>query len=128
MKDPDSGIPWSLEKADYAAKEYKKFLTLYYLYEGTGKVLSPNKLVDGFWHQHQLDSEKYRADCEFLFANALQLTIAEALRVLFTPLGICIHAKMVDHFPYFGMRGEEDLQKLQKSFTDTVELQNAHFN
>lgn len=127
VKDPDSEIPWSLEKADYAAQEYKKFLTLYYLYKGKGKILSPNKLVDQFWHQHQLDSEKYREDCELLFANTFQIIVSKLLRAVFNPLGICIHATMVDHFPYFGMRGEEDAENLAKSYRDTVQLGVEHF-
>lgn len=127
VKDPDDGKPWTLKEADFAEIEYRKFITLYYLYKDTDKSLAPSKIVDKFWHQHQLDTEKYRMDCEILFANKGQKILATILRFLFERFRICISAEMVDHFPYFGMRGQEDAQNLAKSFEETKKLQAIHF-
>jgi len=55
----------------------------------------PNKLVDAFWHAHILDTMKYAADCEHVFGH------------------------FVHHFPYFGLRGEEDARELQDAFATT---------
>ena len=50
------------------------------------------------WHYHILDTEKYAEDCRDIF-------------------GYFVH-----HFPYFGMRGDEDAQHLQAAFVETQEL------
>ena len=62
--------------------EYRRFLTLMkkYPHEQTSPLVD----VDMFWHYHILDTMKYAADCEAVF-------------------GYFLH-----HFPYVGMRGEED--------------------
>jgi hypothetical protein len=46
--------------------------------------------VDNFWHYHILDTKKYAVDCHNVF-------------------GYFLH-----HFPYVGMRGEEDEQALHR--------------
>ncbi|HSW20197.1 MAG TPA: hypothetical protein VLJ86_23450, partial [Ramlibacter sp.] len=48
--------------------------------------------IDRFWHMHILDTRKYAADCEASFGH------------------------FVHHFPYLGLRGEEDAQALQAAF------------
>ena len=77
-----SGEGWSLEKADAVEKEYRRFLCLMKIYpeEDTAPLVE----VDTFWHYHILDTMKYAEDCEKVFGT------------------------FVHHFPYFGMRGEED--------------------
>jgi hypothetical protein len=52
-------------------------------------MLAPSKDVDKFWHGHILDTLKYAEDCQNVF-------------------GYFLH-----HFPYFGMRGEEDAANLR---------------
>ncbi|NJL09636.1 MAG: hypothetical protein HC908_03855, partial [Calothrix sp. SM1_7_51] len=66
-------------------------------------VIVPNKAVDQFWHQHILDTEKYYQDCQEVF-------------------GYFMH-----HFPYFGMRGENDKQALDAAFGETLTLLREQF-
>src|SRR5581483_9524182 len=47
--------------------------------------------IDTFWHGHILDTMKYAEDCQNVF-------------------GFFLH-----HFPYFGLRGEEDATKLAEA-------------
>ena len=54
-------------------------------------------------HQHILDTIAYRADCEAIFGFYL------------------------DHFPYFGMRGDDDAQALVDSYGDTLEIYERDF-
>ena len=79
-----SGEGWSLEKANAVEKEYRRFLCLMKMYpeEDTAPLVD----VDTFWHYHILDTVKYAADCEQAF-------------------GYFLH-----HYPYVGMRGEDDEQ------------------
>jgi hypothetical protein len=79
-----SGEGWSLDKADAVEKEYRRFLCLMKLYpdEDTAPLVD----VDTFWHYHILDTMKYAADCQAVF-------------------GYFLH-----HYPYVGMRGEDDEQ------------------
>ena len=128
VKDPDSGIPWSVDQADEGALEYRKFLFLYWKF-GTKnlKTVAPSQFVDKFWHQHILDCEKYIQDCEAIFATRLQVIICRFLRFILRPLGITIHAGFMNHFPYFGMRGDQDYQNLQEAFQEGKNLINENF-
>jgi predicted secreted protein len=78
----ESGEGWSLEKANSVEVEYRRFLILMKLFpqEQTAPLFD----VDTFWHYHILDTMKYAADCERVF-------------------GYFLH-----HFPYIGLRGEDD--------------------
>jgi hypothetical protein len=80
----ESGEGWSLEKANAVEKEYRRFLCLMKMYpdEDTAPLVD----VDTFWHYHILDTMKYAVDCEQAF-------------------GYFLH-----HYPYVGMRGEDDEQ------------------
>jgi hypothetical protein len=80
----ESGEGWSLEKADAVEKEYRRFLCLMKLYPTASTA--PLVDVDTFWHYHILDTMKYAADCEQAF-------------------GYFLH-----HYPYVGLRGEDDEQ------------------
>lgn len=55
------------------------------------------QLVDDMWHSHILDTRAYHDDCDRI-------------------LGRYLH-----HFPYFGMRGEDDAQALHDAYADTIE-------
>ena len=99
--DDKEGHGWSLEKAKFVAAEYKKFLQLCLIYKD--KAIVPTGEVDDFWHLHILDTQKYAEDCQTIF-------------------GYFLH-----HFPYFGMRGEEDSKNLHNSFEDTCKLYEKHF-
>lgn len=80
----ESGEGWSLEQANAVEFEYRRFLILMKKYpeEQTAPLFD----VDIFWHYHILDTMKYARDCEQVF-------------------GYFLH-----HFPYVGLRGEDDLE------------------
>ena len=96
-----SGEGWSLEKANAVEKEYRRFLCLMKIYpeEDTAPLVD----VDTFWHYHILDTMKYAADCEQAF-------------------GYFLH-----HYPYVGMRGEDDEQFRLDSGDRMRELYEATF-
>ena len=96
-----SGEGWSLEKANAVEKEYRRFLCLMKMYpdEDTAPLVD----VDTFWHYHILDTMKYAADCEQAF-------------------GYFLH-----HYPYVGMRGEDDEQFRLDSGDRMRELYEATF-
>lgn len=95
LREPEEGENWSLAQCDSAEIEYKRYLHLCLVY---GKGIVPNKIQDKFWHFHILDTRAYHKDCENIF-------------------GYYMH-----HFPYFGMRGEQDAKDLEHSFYKTKEL------
>lgn len=101
LQDAEEGPGWDSETCDAVELEYKRFLALKRAYPECEIV--PNRAVDAFWHQHILDTEKYAADCDALF-------------------GAFLH-----HFPYFGMRGEQDYADLCQAFSDTQHLYERHF-
>jgi hypothetical protein len=96
-----SGEGWSQHKADAVEKEYRRFLCLMKMYpeEDTAPLVD----VDTFWHYHILDTMKYAADCEQAF-------------------GYFLH-----HYPYVGMRGEDDEQFRLDSGDRMRELYEATF-
>ncbi|MCS0808803.1 glycine-rich domain-containing protein-like [Massilia agilis] len=79
----ESGEAWSLERAAAAEFEYRRFL--YLMKKFPQEQASPSMEVDTFWHYHILDTLKYAEDCQVVF-------------------GYFLH-----HFPYVGLRGEDDL-------------------
>lgn len=81
------------ELVEVIEKWYKRFLFLNYKYPTHSIV--PNELIDLFWHNHILDTRKYSTDCINLFGSFLH------------------------HFPYFGMRGEEDRNQLNIAYEQT---------
>jgi len=100
LQDPDEGLGWTVEQCESAEIEYKRYLHLCKVH---GKGIVPNKIQDQMWHYHILDTRAYHKDCEELF-------------------GYYMH-----HFPYFGMRGEEDAKNLENSFYKTKELYEQAF-
>lgn len=101
LMDPEEGEGWSLDQVRTMATWYKRFLFLNALYPDRSIV--PTKAIDTFWHYHILDTEKYAEDCQTVFGNFLH------------------------HFPYFGMRGEEDRMNLLDASEKTTELFRQHF-
>lgn len=96
LMDKDEGRNWSREQCDTTEKWYKRFLILNLMYPELSIV--PTREIDEFWHFHILDTEKYAEDCQMTFGHFLH------------------------HFPYFGMRGEDDKKELEESFARTKEL------
>jgi hypothetical protein len=78
----ESGEGWTLQKANAVEFEYRRFLYLMktFPHEQTAPLFD----VDIFWHYHILDTMKYAADCDVVFGHFLH------------------------HFPYIGLRGEDD--------------------
>jgi len=87
LMDAEEGHGWSREYADKMEIAYRRFLAL--MTKFPEETIAPTKDIDKFWHGHILDTLKYAEDCEKVF-------------------GYFLH-----HFPYFGMRGEEDAKSLQ---------------
>jgi hypothetical protein len=79
----ESGEGWSLEKAGAVEFEYRRFLYLMKIFPN--EQTAPLMDVDTFWHYHILDTMKYAVDCDKVF-------------------GYFLH-----HFPYIGLRGEDDV-------------------
>jgi hypothetical protein len=78
----ESGEGWTLERANAVEFEYRRFLFL--MKKFPQEQTAPLVDVDTFWHYHILDTLKYAADCDAVF-------------------GYFLH-----HFPYIGLRGEDD--------------------
>ncbi|MBB3119408.1 glycine-rich domain-containing protein-like [Pseudoduganella violacea] len=78
----ESGEGWSLERANAVEFEYRRFL--YLMKKFPQEQTAPLMDVDIFWHYHILDTMKYAVDCQAVF-------------------GYFLH-----HFPYIGLRGEDD--------------------
>ena len=78
----ESGEGWSLEKVNAVEFEYRRFLYLMKMFPN--EQTAPLMDVDIFWHYHILDTMKYAVDCDNVF-------------------GYFLH-----HFPYIGLRGEDD--------------------
>jgi hypothetical protein len=95
LSDPEEGKGYGSELLDLMEHEYKKFLALHLAHPDADIV--PCAIVDEMWHQHILDTAAYREDCDALFGGFL------------------------DHFPYFGLRGEDDAQALHDAYADTLE-------
>ncbi len=102
LMDKEEGEGWDDEFASFAEKRYRRFLCLQILYPE--KSIVPTKDIDTFWHQHILDTRAYANDCERVFGEFLH------------------------HFPYFGMRDEEDAQDLLDSFEESKIIYTRHFN
>lgn len=101
LMDPDEGEGWTAEFCDLVEREYRRFLALTRAYPELAIV--PSGPVDKFWHNHILDTQKYGPDCGRVF-------------------GFFLH-----HFPYFGMRGAEDVANLNRSWENTIVLYEKHF-
>ncbi len=91
----------SIAEAERAVMKYRRFLKLIAMYPD--QAIVPSKEIDEVWHTHILDTLKYPEDCERAF-------------------GFFLH-----HFPYLGMRGEDDKQGWTESFKATCDLYREHF-
>jgi hypothetical protein len=91
----------ALSRADQDVALYRCFLKLCVLYPET--TIVPTRQIDHVWHTHMLDTAKYRADCDQVFGH------------------------FMDHFPYFGLRGEDDRRVWREDFAETRRLFKEHF-
>ncbi|MDB4020154.1 glycine-rich domain-containing protein-like [Planktomarina temperata] len=97
----EDGQKWELDRAKKAEKWYKRFLFLVGTYPE--KSIVPNKDIDAFWHNHILDTSKYFEDCDVVFGNYLH------------------------HYPYFGVKGDDDRAQLESAHDATNVLYKKHF-
>lgn len=97
----EDGYGWSDDYADKMEIAYKRYLILHAKHPEM--TLAPEQDIDRFWHMHILDTRKYAADCEATFGH------------------------FVHHFPYLGLRGEEDAQALQTAFRSMERLYAQEF-
>lgn len=91
LSSSEHGEGWSESDVDEARLLYISYLSLLLAYRNEPCVLAPPVAADRFWHQHILDTRKYMRDSVALFGEYLH------------------------HFPYFGMRGDEDARNLEVS-------------
>lgn len=62
---------WKRDETEQAVREYRRHLLLRYLHPGL-RLAAMNKLGDLLWHEHIIDTEKYRQDCSQLFGELLE--------------------------------------------------------
>ncbi|WP_305825056.1 glycine-rich domain-containing protein [Massilia brevitalea] len=97
----ESGEGWSLDKANAMETEYRRFL--YLMKTFPNDETAPQVDVDTFWHYHILDTMKYAQDCEQAF-------------------GYFLH-----HYPYIGLRSEDDVAVQQQAGERMRELYESTF-
>ena len=86
---------WSKAQCEDGEIEYKRYLTLCRKFPHPDYSVVPNKIMDTMWHYHILDTRAYVSDSERVFGGYFH------------------------HFPYFGLRGEDDKEQLKSSFQQT---------
>ena len=103
LRQPSEEVNWTEEQSEDAEVEYKRYLTLCLHYPYPRFSVVPNKIMDTMWHYHILDTRAYHRDCERVFGG------------------------YVHHYPYFGLRGKEDAQRLKETFEETKKLYEREF-
>ncbi len=101
LADPEEGRGHSRAHLELMEQEYRRYLALRLAHPDEDIV--PCKLVDELWHAHILDTLAYHEDCDRIFGRYLH------------------------HFPYFGMRGEQDAQDLLDAYDSTLERYRVAF-
>jgi hypothetical protein len=101
LMDKKEGQGLTRPEVDRLELEYRRFLTL--VAKFPDEMIAPDTDVDRFWHGHILDTMKYADDCRQVF-------------------GYFLH-----HFPYFGMRGNDDAANLANAATNTRRLYQQEF-
>lgn len=103
IQNNDDGLVWNAEQCEDAEAEYKRYLTLCRHFPNPEYSIVPNKIMDTMWHYHILDTRAYVKDSTKLFGGYFH------------------------HFPYFGLRGEEDAISLKETFEKTKILYDNFF-
>jgi len=99
---PEPGVAvLTLASADQSVALYRCFLKVSVMHPEASLV--PSMAIDHAWHTHMLDTAKYRADCDLVFGY------------------------FMDHFPYAGLRGEDDRAAWREDFARTRQLFREHF-
>jgi hypothetical protein len=94
---------WLKKDALTICKMYRNYLYLQKKY-GSEYKLPPSLDMDEFWHAHILDTKQYRKDCQGIFG------------------------KYFDHYPYFGIDGETDMNETETAFKKMSSLYAKEFN
>lgn len=89
---------WLRHEAEALSEIYKNFLFINKKHYGKWGMLPPSEELDEFWHNHILDTEKYRRDCDNIFGHYL------------------------DHYPYFGIDEKTNYTDLSNAFSLMCEL------
>jgi hypothetical protein len=84
--------------------QYKDFLAMKIAYKDREIDFVPNSMIDEAWHQHILDTKKYASDCNILFGEFLH------------------------HYPYSGLRGDDDVKVWQDNAHTTEVIFYHHFD
>lgn len=92
---------WNRSDAEEVCRLYRNYLILNIKYPD--KKLPPSDDIDEFWHNHILDTKKYRIDCDNIFGFYM------------------------DHYPYFGIDGTTNVTDLTNSFDETQKLHHQEF-
>jgi hypothetical protein len=101
--DPNISRIWTEESANIVVQYYKNYLWLLRKYSEAYHILPPSIEIDEIWHHHILDTYKYYNDC------------------------LNIYGQFLHHYPYFGMRGEQDSTDLANTFKITQMLHLKEF-
>ena len=67
-------LGWTSEKAEQVELEYRRFLYALAHKRQEDLISPPTPDVDEFWHQHILDTRKYREDCDMVFGHYIDHT------------------------------------------------------
>lgn len=67
-------LGWSSEKTTQVELEYRRFLYALARNRAEHAISPPTLEVDEFWHQHILNTRKYREDCERVFGHYMDHT------------------------------------------------------
>ena len=67
-------LGWSWDQARRVEGDYKRFLYALTHKRPDDLLSPPTQEVDEFWHQHILDTRKYREDCETIFGHYVDHT------------------------------------------------------
>ena len=104
MTDPDEGLGWGPDHLDHVEHQYKNWLFLRRKHRSDRAKLPPcSRDVDKFWHFHILDTRAYHRDCAVIFGEYHH------------------------HWPYFGVRDDEDYDDLLCAFESSRALYAAEF-
>ena len=104
VMDAEKSNGWTSDFTYRVAEEYRHFFLLCLeRRQEINHLIVPSKQVDTFWHLHILDTQKYIEDCRNCFGSILH------------------------HFPYFGIRGNQDAINLREAYYKTLILYRSKF-
>ena len=96
MMSEEDGAGMTLEAVNKLERQYKFFLLA--IGKNPGMSIVPTKSIDEMWHYHILDTELYMAQCKEVFG------------------------RFVHHFPYFGIRNNQDAENLKSAFEKSLPI------